>query len=163
MDYVVGVTSELVVFRAEPRWAKPTPSRRGRPATRPRLAEGEPRPVSLGELAKELPREELTWRQGTKGALTARFSWTRVWPGGGWATGDCAGADPVWLLIEEETDGTLKYALSNLPAETAMARGVATWKGRWPVEQGYQQMKEELGLDHFEGVRGVASTTTSAW
>jgi len=151
LDYVVGVTSELVVFRAEPRWAEPTASPRGRPATRPRLADDEPRPVSLGELAKELPREELTWRQGTKGALTGRFRWTRVWPGSGWATGECAGADPIWLLIEEEADGTLKYALSNLPADTPMTRGVATWKGRWPVEQGYQQMKEELGLDHFEG------------
>jgi len=149
--YVVGVTSELVVFRAEPRWAEPTASPRGRPATRPRLAEEGPRPVSLGQLAKDLPRQEVTWRRGTKGALSGRFRWTRVWPGGGWATGDCAGADPIWLLIEEEPDGTLKYAFSNLATDTPMPLGVATWKGRWPVEQGYQQMKEELGLDHFEG------------
>ena len=151
LGYVVGVTAELVVFRSEPRWAEPRPSRRGRPEPRPRLAEGEPRPVSLGELAGDLARAAVTWREGTKGALSSRFSWTRVWPGSGWATGDCAGADPVWLLVEEEADGTLKYALSNLPAVTAMDRAVATWKGRWPVEQGYQQMKEELGLDHFEG------------
>lgn len=149
--YVVGVTSELVVFRAEPRWAEPTASPRGRPATRPRLAEEEPRPVSLGQLAQELPRQEVTWRRGTKGALSGRFSWTRVWPGGGWATGDCAGSGPIWLLIEEEADGALKYAVSNLAADPPMSLGVATWKGRWPVEQEYQQMKEGLGLDHFEG------------
>ncbi len=152
LNYVVGVTAELVVLRAEPRWAEPASPRRGRPAPRPRLAEGEPRPVSLGELAKEVGREPVTWREGTKGPMAARCNWTRVWPGSGWATGDCVGADPVWLLVEEEADGALKYALSNLPAETPRDRGVAVWKGRWPVEEGYQQMKQELCLDHFEGL-----------
>ena len=45
----------------------------------------------------------------------------------------------------------MKYAFSNLPADTTRLRAVRLWKSRWPVEQGYQQMKEELGLDHFEG------------
>ncbi|MFO0848602.1 MAG: transposase [Gemmataceae bacterium] len=62
-----------------------------------------------------------------------------------------AGADPVWVLIEEQADGDIQYALSNLPAGTSCLRAVRLWKRRWPVEQGYQQMKEELGLDHFEG------------
>ena len=56
-----------------------------------------------------------------------------------------------WLLIEEQADGKLKYAFSNLPATTRRLQAVRLWKSRWPVEQGYQQMKEELGLDHFEG------------
>jgi SRSO17 transposase len=54
-------------------------------------------------------------------------------------------------LIEEQADGKLKYAFSNLPADTRRLKAVRLWKSRWPVEQGYQQMKEELGLDHFEG------------
>src|SRR5262249_33286769 len=58
---------------------------------------------------------------------------------------------PVWLLIEEQADGTIKYAFSNLPSQTTIKKAVRLWKSRWPVEQGYQQMKEELGLDHFEG------------
>ena len=57
----------------------------------------------------------------------------------------------MWLLIEEQADGTLKYAFSNLPAGHQCRRAVRLWKSRWPVEQGYQQLKEELGLDHFEG------------
>ena len=151
LSYVVGVTGEMVVFTEEPRWAEPEPSRGGRPRTRPRLAEDAPRPVTLKELSSRLPREEMTWRRGTKADLTGKFSWTRAWPAQGWATGDCAGADPIWLLIEEQADGTIKYAFSNLPAETPKGRGVLLWRSRWPVEQGYQQMKEELGLDHFEG------------
>ena len=56
-----------------------------------------------------------------------------------------------WLLIEEQADGKLKFAFSNLPAGTRCKKAVRLWKSRWPVEQGYQQLKEELGLDHFEG------------
>ena len=141
----------LRAFTEEPRWVDPGPSRGGRPRTRPRLAEDSPRPASLKELAARLPREEVTWRRGTKGDLTGKFSWTRAWPAQGWATGDCAGADPIWLLIEEQADGKIKYAFSNLPEGTSLKAAVRLWKSRWPVEQGYQQMKEELGLDHFEG------------
>ncbi len=75
----------------------------------------------------------------------------RVWPAHGWATGDCAGEEPIWLLIEEQADGTLKYAFGNLPPGTSRVQAVRLWHERWKIEQGYQQMKEELGLDHFEG------------
>jgi SRSO17 transposase len=151
LHYVVGVTDEMLVFTEEPRWIEPTAATGGRPRTRPRLAEDAPRPVSLKELAARTPRRKVTWREGTKGPMWGRFAWLRVWPGGGWDTGQCAGAEPHWLLIEEQADGKLKYAFSNLPAGTSRLRAVRLWRSRWPVEQGYQQMKEELGLDHFEG------------
>lgn len=156
LEYIVGVTDEMVVFTAEPRWEPPGPAERpgrtgGRPRKRARLAEGEPRPVSLKDLAAGTTLQELTWREGTKKKLSGHFAWLRVWPGGGWATGACAGAEPIGLLIERQADGKLKYAFSNLPADTPRLRAVRLWKSRWPVEQGYQQMKEELGLDHFEG------------
>lgn len=56
-----------------------------------------------------------------------------------------------WLLIEQLSDDTFKYYLSNLPADTALAELVRLAHQRWAIEQGYQQLKEELGLDHFEG------------
>jgi SRSO17 transposase len=149
--YVAGVTGELAVFAEQPAWGRPVPRTGGRPQTNARLAADSPRPVRLRELAARTPRRRRAWREGTKGKLSGRFAWLRVWPAQGWARGTCAGAGPVWLLIEEQADGKLKYALSNLPAGTACLRAVRWWKSRWPVEQGYQQMKEELGLDHFEG------------
>ncbi len=88
LHYVVGVTEEMVVFQAEPRWAAPPAGeqgRKGRPATRSKLAGDSPRPMSLQELAAKLPRCKVTWREGTKGRLWARFAWVRVWPAGGWA------------------------------------------------------------------------------
>lgn len=153
LSYAVGVTGELVVFTKEPRWDVPVPSAgaAGRPRTRQRLAEGGPLPIALSELVKQVKLRRVTWREGTKGKLSGRFAWLRVWPGHGWRTGECAGKGPVWLLIEEQADGEIKYALSNLPAGTGVKEAVRLWKSRWPVEQGYQQMKEELGLDHFEG------------
>jgi SRSO17 transposase len=149
--YLAGVTDEMVVFTAEPQWVAPRAGTGGRPRTRHRLADEAPRPVSLKELAARTPLRKVTWREGTKGKLSGRFAWLRVWPGQGWSTGACAGADPLWLLIEQQADGKVKYAFSNLPADTTRLRAVRLWKSRWPVEQGYQQMKEELGLDHFEG------------
>jgi SRSO17 transposase len=151
LHYVVGVTGDMVAFAEPPRWDAPRPSTGGRPQKRRRLAADSPRPVSLAELAARTPRQKVTWREGTKGPMAGRFSWRRVWPAGGWATGDCAGADPIWLLVEEQADGQVKYAFSNLPAGTSRIKAVRLWRSRWPVEQGYQQMKEELGLDHFEG------------
>jgi SRSO17 transposase len=151
LSYVVGVTGDFVVFTRKPQWSPPVGPGNGRPRTRPRLAPNTPRPIALSALAGRVRREPVGWREGTKGKLSGRFAWLRVWPGHGWATGECADAEPVWLLIEEQADGTIKYAFSNLPVGTSRLRGVRLWKSRWPVEQGYQQLKEELGLDHFEG------------
>jgi SRSO17 transposase len=151
--YVVGVSEQMIVFTEEPRWEWPDPAVRGRsaPRTRPRLAKAAPEPVTLAELAARTPLRRVTWRQGTKGPLSARFAWLRVWPAYGWEAGECAGAQPHWLLIEQRPDGSVRYAFSNLPANTSRLTAVRYWRSRWPVEQGYQQMKEELGLDHFEG------------
>jgi SRSO17 transposase len=151
LHYIVGVTDEMVVFTEEPRWDEPKLGTGGRPQKRRRLAEGSPRPVSLKDPAARTPRRKVTWREGTKGPMWGRFAWLRVRPAGGWATGDCAGEGPIWLLIEEQADGKLKYAFSNLPATTSRIKAVRLWRSRWPVELGYQQMKEELGLDHHEG------------
>ena len=150
LTYIVGITADFVVFTDRPRWVAPAPGR-GRPRTRPRLATDNSRPVAVGELAGGIRRRKVTWREGTKGPLAGRFAWLRVWPGQGWSTGACAVAGPIWLLIEEQADGQLKYAFSNLPTDATCLRAVRLWTSRWPVEQGYQQLKEELGLDHFEG------------
>ena len=153
LTYLVGVTDELVVFPERPRWDPPAgrTGAGGRPQTNAQLADGSPPPVRLRDLAARTPLRRRTWRAGSKGKLAGRFAWLRVWPGYGWRRGECAGADPAWVLIEEQADGAMNYAVSNLPAGTTCLRAVRLWKSRWAVEQGYQQMKEELGLDHFEG------------
>jgi SRSO17 transposase len=94
----------------------------------------------------------VTWREGTKGKLSSRFAAWRVRP----AHRLSAGQEPLgacWLLVEWP-DGEAepaKYFFSNLPAGASLARLVRTAKGRWWVEHSYKELKDELGLDHFEG------------
>ena len=83
--------------------------------------------------AARTPLRKVTWREGTKGKLSGRFAWLRVWPGQGWSTGQCATAGPIWLLIEEQADGTIEYAFSNLPASTSRIRAAPSWSGQ-PVK-----------------------------
>jgi SRSO17 transposase len=58
--------------------------------------------------------------------------------------------DEAWLIGEHRTAGEKKYYLANLPAEMDLRSLAATIKARWICEQAHQQLKEELGLDHFE-------------
>src|SRR6266540_1975519 len=113
--YLAGVTGETGVFAEAPRWQRPPPTGNGRPPSRCRLATDSPPPLSVQELGTRVPLRRKTWREGTKGKLSGRFAWLRVWPAHGWQQGQCAVAEPVWLLIEEQADGQIKYALSNLP------------------------------------------------
>ena len=95
----------------------------------------------------------VVWRQGTKGALAARFAAKRVRVADGPRSprhGHLPGED-VWLIGEWRCSGERKYYLSNLPSRTALRRLAATIKARWVCEQAHQQLKQELGLDHFEG------------
>ena len=141
-----------------PRWVPHVPqSGRGRRPSRAYLAEHGPRPVGIRTLAETLERTAVCWREGTKGKLGAEFAWMRVWPAHRWRNGVPADAIPDaeatarWLLVEWRKDGTVKYALSNLPPDATIERAVGLWKERWQVERGYEQLKGELGLDHFEG------------
>ena len=126
--YIAGVNPEPVVFTEEPRWDWPAGrSTRGRPRKRPHLAQDSPRPVSLKSLAECLPRHQVTWREGTKGKLSAKFARVRVGPGQDWAHGAGAGAEPIGLWIEERADGQIRYAFSNLPARTSRIQAVRLW------------------------------------
>lgn len=150
LTYAVGVQGEAVAFTEEPRWLYP-----GDPALKPnqknpRLAPDNKPPQALLEIAKTMHLRKCSWRQGTKQKLTGEFARIRVWPAKEWRSGACAGEKPVWLVVERR-GSELRYALSNAPADISLVKLVRLLKRRWPVEQGYQQLKEELGLDHFEG------------
>ncbi len=95
---------------------------------------------------------QVTWREGSKGRMAGRFAAWRVRP----AHRLSAGKEPLeacWLLVEwpAETDHPAKYFFSNLPASTSLRKLVATAKSRWWIEHSYRELKDELGLDHFEG------------
>ena len=99
----------------------------------------------------------LSWRSGTKGPLQASFAAVRIRIADGppqriHNKGEQhMPGEEAWLVGESRASGERKYYLSNLPAETDLKTLAATIKARWVCEQAHQQMKEELGLDHFEG------------
>jgi SRSO17 transposase len=155
LQYVVGVQSSITVWGPGqlPLPAKPR-RRMGRP---PRLLQRSPehQPVSVKHLATSLPSHSfraVTWREGTNQKLQSRFAAVRVRP----AHRDYEKAEPYpeeWLLIEwprGEAEPT-KYWLSTLPANTKLKALVKMAKHRWIIERDYQELKQELGLGHFEG------------
>jgi SRSO17 transposase len=96
--------------------------------------------------------QTVTWREGTRGAMRARVARVRVRP----AHRDQQRSDPrpaEWLLIEwpRGAPGPTKYWLSTVPETLPVAELVRLAKLRWRIERDYQELKDELGLDHFEG------------
>ena len=95
----------------------------------------------------------VSWRTGTKGPLKAAFAARRVRVADGptAAGGQHLPGDEAWLVGEHRATGERKYYLSNLPPDASLETLAALIKARWVCEQMHQQMKDELGLDHFEG------------
>ena len=122
----------------------------GRPRKHPVPSE-KPIPAEVALVGAEWRR--VSWRRGTKGPLAAEFAASRVRPAEGaqLRNGWHLPGDEVWLIGEQRASGERKYYLSNLPAGTPLEELAAVIKARWVCEQAHQQMKEELGLDHFEG------------
>ena len=151
LAYVVGIAATVGVWTKPPKAVVPPYGGRGQPPTR--YAYGKQRPVSAqAAVAKANGWKTIRWRQGTKGWLTSRFLAVRVQPSHGFVHGEPPHKE-VWLLVEwpeAETEPT-KYFLGDLPPSTTLRRLVRLAKCRWKIEQDYQQLKEELGLDHYEG------------
>ena len=155
LEYAVGIQSSTSVW---PPGLAPLPSKArdvmGRP---PKLLRRDERhqPLSVKELALCLSSSDLrrvSWREGTRGTMHSRFAAVRVRV----AHRDYERSQPreeQWLIIEwpkAEKEPT-KYWLSNLPALISVRKLVATAKLRWSIERDYEELKQELGLGHFEG------------
>lgn len=114
-------------------------------------------PVSAEALLSSERWHKMSWRRGTKGRLTCLFAARRVRIADGHKHRmldnrmQCMPGDEVWLVGERRSTGEQKYYVSNLPADATLKMLTATIKARWICEQAHQQLKEELGLDHFEG------------
>jgi SRSO17 transposase len=100
---------------------------------------------------------KVSWRRSVKGPLSARFAALRIRVADGQPQRihdkgqQHLPGEEAWLIGEWRSSGERKYYLSNFPAKANLKRLAAAIKARWVCEQAHQQMKEELGLDHFEG------------
>jgi SRSO17 transposase len=156
MAYVVGIQSTARVWkpgqgpqpaRARKRSSGRAPKRLQRDANH--------QPLSVKELAVSLSAEvweKVTWRQGVSKKLRSRFAAVRVRP----AHRDWERSEPhpeEWLLIEWPTGESepTRYWLSTVPASTPLIDLVRLAKHRWIIERDYLELKQELGLGHYEG------------
>jgi SRSO17 transposase len=145
LRWAVGIPRNQKVYGTSVQLIRPTGrQRRPVPDEEPREAE---------RVLAEQPWRRIVWRRGTKGALAARFAAIRVRVGDGaiWANNRHLPGDEAWLVGEWRTNGERKYYLSNLPSRTPLRALAAAIKARWACEQAHQQLKQELGLGHFEG------------
>lgn len=158
LQYAVQVEPSTVVWREDPNLPV-LPSRKkktGRPRRYPPL-EALPRPESLETVTQQLPRSAwraVTWRQGSRGAQRSRFAMLPVWAAHGWREQAHPRRIREWLLVEwpKGEKQPTKYWLAQLGSQTlGLRRFVRLAKARWRIEQDYREMKEELGLDHYEG------------
>ena len=152
LAYLLRTPGSLVTWPPGTRFA--VPARRG--------ATGRPRstlrpitrtaPLTLAALAATRRHRRITWRDGSRGRQASRFAAVRVQLAHRHAEGAGPGAE-LWLLSEWPRDeaAPTKYYLSSLPATTSVRTLVRFAKLRWRIERDYQELKGELGLDHFEG------------
>jgi SRSO17 transposase len=157
LDYVVQVSGDLTAWTKDPHPPAPLMKGGGKIPRKRYCATDFPPPRSLCRIAKDLPSKswkKVTWREGTKGPLSSRFARVVVWVANGLVQGKTMEECPEELLIEwpEGDAEPWKYWLSILPPQRTSFRGlIRKAKGRFRIEQDYEEMKGEVGLDHFEG------------
>jgi SRSO17 transposase len=151
LPYALGVSSDLKVFLGTPRLVALTG--KGRPRTRPQLPADITTIEARAWAATQTRRHWrlVSWRNGTNAPWRARFCATRVTPAHDWR--DRRLAPEVWLLCERDlgAEPRTKYYLVNLPPTASLRALVRLAHQRWAIEQQYQELKDEIGLDHFEG------------
>ena len=153
LAWAVGIPRHLKVYPVGVRMIWPV-AKRGRPRRRhvPDILS-----IPAKDMLADAKWHTISWRTGTKGKLKARFAAVRVRVADGPPQRirdkgqQHLPGDEVWLIGEQRLSGEKKYYLANLPAKTDLRALAATIKARWICEQAHQQLKEELGLDHFEG------------
>jgi SRSO17 transposase len=152
LAYAVGVLPTQKVYPADVTLAFPERKPTGRPRKHPVPSAASVEAAELLEARPEVFRA-VSWRTGTKGPLRAEFAALRVRVADGptAARGRHLPGGEAWLVGEHRATGERKYYLSNLPPDATLERLAALIKARWTCEQAHQQLKDELGLDHFEG------------
>src|SRR4249919_1322673 len=153
LSWAVGIPRHLKVYPADVQMIWPVAGR-GRPR-KPHVPDI--LSIAAEDMLANATWQSISWRTGTKGKLKARFAAVRVRIADGPPQRirdkgqQHLPGDEAWLIGEHRMSGEKKYYLANLPAKTDLRTLAATIKARWICEQAHQQLKEELGLDHFEG------------
>lgn len=137
LDFAVGVSSTTMVWRCGA--AQQTYGQK----------------IKVSDLAAVARFRRVTWRDGTKKRMTARFAFARVVPSYIDTDIESKHRETLWLVMEwrDDEDEPAKFHLLSLPPDTTKKKMVRLVKERYRTEQVYRELKTELGLDHYEGRR----------
>jgi SRSO17 transposase len=153
LTWAAGILSTQKVYPTDVRLAAPKKPPTGRPQRHPvPSAPSVPAEAVIAALGPTAFRR-LSWRRGTKGPLAAGFAACRARAADGplMARAQHLPGEAAWLVCERRSRGAVKYYLTNHPASATLRELARAIKARWSCEQAHQQMREELGLDHYEG------------
>jgi SRSO17 transposase len=154
LPYALGISSTVTAFRGTPTVAVPARRRaNAQHPTRLQVTDGS-HPEAVRTIAAQLPARawrRVTWRNGTNRPWAAHFAAARVTPATDWRVRRLA--PEVWVLFERDLGATprIKAYFVALPPTASLRALVHLAHQRWAIEQQYQELKDELGLDHFEG------------
>src|SRR3712207_2404095 len=153
LTWAVGILPNQKVYPADVAIAPPPVRRTGRPAKHPVPSVKSESAEALFTALSEAAWQTISWRRGTKGDLKADFAALRIRVADGPVTSGAQHlpGDEAWLICERRSSAERKYYLANHAEDVSLESLAAAIKARWVCEQAHQQMKEELGLDHFEG------------
>jgi len=152
LTWAVGIQSTTAVYPIDVQARLPRRKASGRPCIHPRPSQKQATAKALIATLGSRAFRSITWRTGTKGELTARFAAVRVRLADGPEIrgGQHVPSEDGWLVCERRSNED-KFYLTNHGTDVALDQLAAVIKARWSCEQAHQQLKEELGLDHFEG------------
>ncbi len=151
--WAVGVQPMQKVYPADVEFNTSVNPGAGRPAKYPRMSTPSVSVVQMIDSLGPHALQRCSWRSGTKGELSAHFAAVRVRIADGLliSHGQHLPGQLAWLVCEARSSGERKYYFTNHPSEAVLVTLVRAIKARWSCEQAHQQLKDELGLDHYEG------------
>lgn len=154
LSYVLGVNSAHLIWPPGSHPHAPT-RKRGQGGQAPtKYVDEKYKPISIADFVKDIPRpsyKRISWREGSRGRQTSRFLAFRVRTASDHHYG-AAPSEEQWLLCNWlEGEKAPKFYLSTLPASTPLKELARLARLRWRVERDYQELKQEIGLDHYEG------------
>lgn len=146
--YFAAIRSDAKVFTKKPKIGSLPYKGRGRRPSKVHVLPGQPTARAVSQIARA-PR--LRWRsvvmaEGAKGPIVARVARVRVYLSRDGLPVD----EQVWLFLRKNADGQIKYAISNAPKQIALKELIRAATMRWPIEQCFQEGKDQLGMDHYE-------------
>jgi SRSO17 transposase len=146
--YFASIRSDTYVFLQKPKVGLPPYKGRGPYPKKIRVLPDQPQAYRVAQIAQsdQLCWEPVVLAEGSKGPITAEVARIRVYL----SRDGLAEEQPLWLFIRRNSDGQLKYALSNAPENIPFSELCKASIMRWPIEQCFKEGKDQIGMDHYE-------------